>query len=160
MDFPRGTASTGQVPLPRSGDAVSTAEVPDPLAVALAERDAALVGQRRLRKANLLLHQDIERVRMEVGGTRRTRIEWRVEHPLRAPLNFGTDEESARRCVTNQVEIWGPGGWRLRSRLAFLGDWRDEDFRPADVGDSDCQHHGAPKAGGRATDGVGGGDDA
>lgn len=82
----------------------------------------------RLSEANLQLHYDIERVRMEVGGTRTARIEWRVKHPLRASLGFGDDEEGARTCLTNLVETWGPHDFRLQDRLTFVGDWRTVEY--------------------------------
>jgi hypothetical protein len=82
----------------------------------------------RLGEANLQFHYDIERVRMEVGGTRTARIEWRVKHPLRAPLWFGDDEEAARARLTNLVETWGPHDFRLQDRLTFVGDWRTVEY--------------------------------
>ena len=90
----------------------------DALAAAECRRDLLL-------KANLQLHEDVERVRLEVGGTRRAVVEWQAWHSGRASTHFGTDEGRARECVARENDIWGPGDSRVRSRLTFLGDWRD-----------------------------------
>jgi hypothetical protein len=110
----------------------------------LAEVDRAREAETKSRarcellvKANLRLHYDIERARIEVGGTRRARTEWRVKHPLRAPLGFGDDEEGARTCLTNLVETWGPHDFRLQNRLTFVGDWRTVEYGSREGGDDD-----------------------
>jgi hypothetical protein len=93
----------------------------------LAEVRRAQESERSWRRTNLLLHHDMERVRMEVGGARATGIQWCVEQRLRSRAVFGDDEAKARECFANRVAIWGADGLRLRNRLIFICDWRDVD---------------------------------